>query len=345
MDWWHKKANADSNLDFEHIVMMDEGDPVAPKIAAEMERKYFKRPVRCVIAPHVSNNDAWNHAYKVSDPTSQIIIQVSDDFEPPNDWNAVVAGRLHSAGGWDKQLVLGVADPHFTPPYSGDGSCFTIYIATRAYIERCGHYLHPEYLSMLSDDDLAMKSCLDGVLVDGFDVMFFHHWHGADSDPKRDDTYSRHHTQRCWDQGHQVYAERFCALFPDIRTDADPGRSLGDNSKEFLVPPHLARQEVIDSMVAARRYRNTTHVQNKPPTDELRKAWFAGDLKLCRSILVEKVLKPYHMRACYGRFMCHVGVYVWNECCGILKDAELLGPHREEWRQLLGNTSWLPVNP
>jgi hypothetical protein len=343
--WWYKKATGDTNHDFEHIFSIDEDDPIRAVVEERVAANKDPGPQsRLIVGMPPNNNAAWNRACAAADPSTKIFIQVSDDFEAPDNWNSVVAGRLHSAGGWDKPLVLGVADPHFTPPYSGDGACLTIYVTTRAHIEKCGYFLQPEYLSMMSDDDIACKASLDRTLVDAYDIQFYHHWHGSDTDPKRDGTYTRHHTKECWTVGGNVYGERFYAAFPDIVTDADPDRDLSDNEQEFLVPPHLVEQYA-KTFGDRRRQRGWACVQNKPPEDEMRKAWFAGDWAKCREAVTENVLKPQHMRFCAGRFLAHAGVFLWNICSQQLGDKEPMGVNNQGWRDYLGNHNFAITGP
>jgi len=193
----------------------------------------IKMPTKLVVGPaDQGNNGCWNNCYDHS--SGQIILQMSDDFECPTDWATRIGAKINDAGGVSKPLVVGVGDPHWTvggscvdagapPPYSGDG-LMSIYIATKAYLEKVGGFiLHPDYISVFSDAELPQKAALDDCLVDAYeDVHFYHHWHGGESDPKRDETYFRHLTTHCNDVGRQVLGNRYWGACADIYKERFP---------------------------------------------------------------------------------------------------------------------------
>jgi hypothetical protein len=231
-DWCVTRANYP---DMEYIIGADADDV---QMIAALQREIetgnrIKCPTKLVIGPKdQGNNGCWNNCYDSS--TGKIVIQMSDDFECPPDWVHRIGGKINGAGGVDAPLVVGVGDPHWTvggscvdkgapPPYSGDG-LMSIYIATRAYLEKVGGFvLHPDYISVFSDAELPQKAALDDCLVDAYEeIHFYHHWHGGEHDPLRDDTYFRHLTTHCNQVGQQVLGNRYWGTCADIYKEKFP---------------------------------------------------------------------------------------------------------------------------
>ena len=234
-EWCCTRANP-ANIK-EYLIGLD-ADDVELLVLLEAEIASGNRlrvPTKLVVGPaDQGNNGCWNNCYDKSDSASKIVLQMSDDFECPPNWDTRIGDKINAAGGVDKPLVVGVGDPHWTiggscvehgapPPYSGDG-LMSIYIATRAYIEKVGGFiLHPDYISVFSDAELPQKAALDDCLVDAYeDIHFYHHWHGGENDPQRDETYFRHLTTHCNDVGRQVLGNRYYGACADIYKEKFP---------------------------------------------------------------------------------------------------------------------------
>jgi len=323
-EWWAYKADP-SGPSFEWIMAMDDDDPLAEVFSKRAQAGTDPGPGTTVLVnPSNGNNDAWAKAYQAS--TGRVIVQVSDDFEAPHGWNTTIVERLEKAGGIDKPFCLGVADPHFTPPYSGDG-LLTLIIVTRAYVQKTGFdsVLYPEYPSMFSDNDVREKVALDDMLIDAWDVMFLHHWHGGPEDPLRDDTYSRHASTRCNDIGRWVWADRSWAAYPDIYPEHfDPDRPslINGDLEEGLCPPY--NPEESKRCGQRRRELGFGWIKNKPfePSDP-RAAWLRGDYREARDGM-EALMAKYHLKVCNGRFLMYGAHRIWEECSKILKDRRLV---------------------
>ena len=323
--------------DIEYIIGADEDDvQMVEALQREIQSgARIKCPTKLVIGPKdQGNNGCWSNCYEHS--TGKILIQLSDDFECPSNWASRIGEKINAHGGPDAPLVIGVGDPHFmddssaedapggVPPYSGDG-LLSLYIATRAYIEQAGFFLYPEYVSVYSDTELAQKAALDGCLVDGYeDIHFYHHWHGAPDDPRRDQTYYRHLTTECNDIGRQVFADRTWAACPDIYKERFPEDRDFLDPEEALCPIPL--ETVWKQLVTIRRARgNGLELKNKPfPVGSFRRAWIDGDWLACRNALVPHMNK-YHQQFCGGRFLFHMAHHMWYTCTQQLGDKPLVG--------------------
>lgn len=327
--------------DIEYILSFDEDDAALEVVRHEVESgNRTLCPTKVVVGPKSQgNNAAWNRAYHASSGESKVIVELSDDFECPAGWDVTILERFAKMpGGVDAPWVLGVADPHFTPPYSGDG-LLTIFIATRAYCVKAGNFvLYPEYPSYFSDNDQTQKAAFDECLIDAYDLCFCHHWHGGTDDPLRDDTYSRHASTWHNDTGRWVYSDRCWQAFPDVY-NTEPYDVAADYARREPYMPHGAPSRDADfasdieglgppcadraALWARRAHLGFTQIRNKPfPKGSWRRAWIEGDYRTARDGVEELVMR-YHRRICGGRFRFHGGLHVWGECSRQLGDKPL----------------------
>ena len=147
--------------------------------------------------------EAWNNAYKASH--GRLLIQVSDDMEPPVNW----AVGLHKAfaSSWASPIVIAVSDG-----YRKD-RLLTTFICTRAYADMQGEFICPDYVSVWSDDDAtyrAWKAAQEGrcVLIDARDLVFKHRHHYHDKSVPWDGTYAKQNDPKAYAQGQRLFLER-----------------------------------------------------------------------------------------------------------------------------------------
>jgi hypothetical protein len=163
-----KAANQDA---IEHIFALDADD------AESLQYLTLWRNV--VVAPGGGPVRAWNAAAQACN--GHILIQLSDDWEPPMGWDEIILDRI---GDTSKPAVLQVSDGHRT-----DGLLCMAILTRARYIEQ-GYLFHPDFFSMYSDDWFSECARRDGVVIDARDVVF-EHLHPAFGKGEMDATYAR----------------------------------------------------------------------------------------------------------------------------------------------------------
>lgn len=123
---------------------------------------------------------AWNAAANKS--RGQVLIQVSDDWEPPMHWDRLI---LDAIGDTSKPSVLAISDGH----RKDDLLCMAI--LTRARYEQQGYMFHPDFFSMYSDNWFSECAFKDGVVIDCRDSITFEHLHPVFGKAEMDETYAR----------------------------------------------------------------------------------------------------------------------------------------------------------
>jgi hypothetical protein len=324
-DWCLNRLGFDIKPDqIEYLLAFDKDDATWVKAKREVESgERIKCETRILVGPHTQgNNGAWNLATKAA--KGKVILQLSDDFECPERWADKCIGRMEPYG-LDKPWVLGVGDPHFSGPYSGDGK-LTIIVCTSAYIRETGGFLlHPLYSSVVSDDDVTHAAPMQDRLIDAFEeIHFYHHWHGGEKDEQRDDTYVRHLSSEDHNIGWTTYQNREVACFPDIME--------GDSEKdEWIAPPH--KPELVEKVKNWRRERGVTNFQNKPPPEGSPMHYYmTGDLETA-AVGFRQLAFKYHgfrekgySKVCGGRFQFLPAVRRYNDCV-----EQLGGPKMDFW--------------
>ena len=169
--WMSKADNPES---VEYILSVDANGPFPRVSAAEVTEVedvasgavYYQvayQGRRCSV-------DGYNAAAKAS--RGLVLVQVADDFFPPEHWDSLILGALPDLQGV-YCLHVNAQDPW--------PQIMTHAIMTRAYYERpgrggCpnGEFFYPEYLSMGADDDLTLYAKRDGVLIEAQHLKFEH---------------------------------------------------------------------------------------------------------------------------------------------------------------------------
>jgi len=147
----------------------------------------------CVVVPSGGGCvAAWNAAAVKS--TGDIIIQLSDDWMPPRNWDVEIESRLDTS----KAQVLAVSDGHRTD----DLLCMAI--LTRKRLIEQGHLFHPDFLGVFSDNWFTHCAKRDGVLVEAKDLVFEHH-HPAFGKAELDETYAKQNSEAAYTYGKRVF--------------------------------------------------------------------------------------------------------------------------------------------
>lgn len=121
-------------------------------------------PGAVIIHPGGGCVAAWNEGAKRS--TGQILVQLSDDWVPPQDWDEIILDRI---GDFNKPRVLSISDGH-----RGD-RLLCMAIMTRARYTEQGYMFHPRFKSVYSDDFFTAMAYRSAVtVIEARDVVFEH---------------------------------------------------------------------------------------------------------------------------------------------------------------------------
>lgn len=158
------------------------------------QRWGFDRANACVWMPRPGPRDVlvWNHGRKcwvdsanqaARHSTGAVLIVVSDDIEPPQDWDLLLQRAGHALSqnhDGSHNLTLrpfgrGQFVIHVSTGYCDGPRACGMQILSRGRYERLGYVLYPGYESLYSDDDFLEHAYRDGIVIDARELMFPHH--------------------------------------------------------------------------------------------------------------------------------------------------------------------------
>lgn len=194
----------------EYIWACDEEDAASVEASRDACWAYAKRvKIKAARGKFGNSVAAWNAAAELS--TGQILIQMQDDLELPQDWDGILMEWLEGANtnpNWwrDVPLVLTVKDG-----YRKDALLCTA-ICNRARYKQQGEFLHAGYQSVFSDDEFSIRAYADE--ADGkcqiirTDSVFTHRHCYHDKTVPEDATYRRENSSEAYAKGGALFAER-----------------------------------------------------------------------------------------------------------------------------------------
>lgn len=190
--------NASNEIEAELLVSVDEDDP---------ELTWYEGYPNLIINKNRSAVDAINNTAKVS--TGDILIVVSDDTEPVQDWDKKLLDAVKGKTDWILKTQDGIQPWIITMP-----------IMDRTYYNRFGYIYHPDYLHMFCDTELTCVADITGRKLTS-DLLFQHkHYSVTKEQP---DAINKK-ADATWAQGEKLFLERYKRNF-----DLPPGGKIQDN--------------------------------------------------------------------------------------------------------------------
>jgi tetratricopeptide (TPR) repeat protein len=136
--------------------------------------------------------EAWNKAALAAH--GEIIVQLSDDWIPPRNWDIEIEKRLDIS----KPQVLEISDGY------REDALLCMAILTKERLRQQGHLFHPDFIGVFSDTWFTHCAKRDGVLIDAKELVFKHE-HPAFGVGKMDETYSKQNSAIAYAHGKKVY--------------------------------------------------------------------------------------------------------------------------------------------
>lgn len=201
---WHERAFFNMRGQIEHIFSTDFDDETGSVLYDEMLAAFPDGNWHITANANKGSAEAWNNAYKASKGT--ILVQVSDDMEPPEKWDEKIASEVAMAPKV-APVVVAISDGH------RKDKLMTTFICTRSYAEMKGEFIHPGYASVWSDDDATYRAWRDAqegraVLIDARHIVINHRHHYHDSKVPWDATYERQNAPKNYEQGERLFIQR-----------------------------------------------------------------------------------------------------------------------------------------
>jgi len=203
--WFERAARPD---EVEYIFAVNEVEqPIISAVMASYGRASY------VLGDYAGSAPAWDAAAKAS--TGLVLIQASDDVEPPQDWDKLLWAQIAIFHWGDmmpsainaKPWVMSVSDGYRKDHLQ------TIAICNRARYEQVGEFIHAGYRSVFSDDDFTIRAIADSAdgkctLINARDLTFTHRHHSHDKSVPWDPVYARGNSTEAYAQGQALFMKR-----------------------------------------------------------------------------------------------------------------------------------------
>ena len=205
MELWAERASDPAAI--EYVMAYEKSDTATEQyldaILPELEVPWAHDGVVAIRGDFKGSAPAWNAAYRAS--SGMLLCQVSDDFAPPRDWDVALLNRLPS--NWEgKPIVIAVNDG------LRRDKMLTMLVATRAYCELAGEFLHPGYKGVFSDSEATIRAYArqkEGIaeVIEARDLLFEHQHHSKTGEPE-DATYAAQNSPEAYAKGKALFMER-----------------------------------------------------------------------------------------------------------------------------------------
>jgi GR25 family glycosyltransferase involved in LPS biosynthesis len=188
---WLKKAKFPERV--EHLFAIDHDD--AESIA-------LKQHAHLIQLQDGYSVGAWILA--ASKCTGDVLIQLSDDWLPPDGWDELIASRLNT----DCEEVLWIDDGN----RKDDLMCMAI--LTRKYYLRHGLF-DPVFKNVYSDNDFTLRAKKAGAVVDARDIIIKHDHPSIGTGKSMDATYERGNQSAEYERAKAIFeAKHVARLLP-----------------------------------------------------------------------------------------------------------------------------------
>ncbi len=215
MRMWFERAARPEEV--EYVFAVNEEDSLCENIVhdARIIAAKFGARAYMVVDFFPGSAPAWDAAARAS--TGKILIQASDDVEPPVHWDVALALAYTGDPNYAKSTPFFMYDKEPNVIAVADGfrkdDLMTIAICNRGRYEQCGEFLHSGYRSVWSDDDFTYRAYRDQrdgkcAVIDARPLTFLHRHHYHSPEIPWDQTYARGNSEEAYRIGAELFAKR-----------------------------------------------------------------------------------------------------------------------------------------
>lgn len=200
LEWANKAANPQQ---IQYVLALDDDDETLTEYVKLFTKEDQSRVGEFIwsITSSRSLVHAVNTAAKHMSATSELFAIVSDDVGTPNNWDQELFKLLPGINNFVSPKYIGVNDG--LQPFG----TFYIYIANRAYYNRLGYVLYPEYDGFYADNDGAQIARMLNAIVPAPHLLFEHRNYATGKTPF-DRTYAKHNNGGNIERNAAIYNAR-----------------------------------------------------------------------------------------------------------------------------------------
>lgn len=189
--------------DVEYLVGLDDNDPDLDQYRQLFgsESTTFGR-AEINVGDSRNNVQATNRLATIMSPTSELIVSIADDMSPCPRWDVELMSRLVGVDNFNTVRFIGVSDG-----LHGYGSDLLYLIVNRAWYNRLGYLLCPEYDGVFADNDSHQVARKLNCIINAPELLFQHR-HYTLGLSEVDATYARNNNPLGSERNLRVYNGR-----------------------------------------------------------------------------------------------------------------------------------------
>lgn len=198
---WTGKANNPKEI--EYIMTLDDDDPALPAYREELDKIDQSKIGKFVF--HVGDTRtcvaALHKASLLMSEETELIMGMTDDVWSMQNWDTLLFDILKPYDNFKDPKFIGVNDG-----IHGFGA-FLYLIVNRAWYNRVGYVICPEYTGCHADDDMREMAKKLNSIIEAPQILFEHR-HPCVGKGVWDATYARHNNPASVAQNHEIYKKR-----------------------------------------------------------------------------------------------------------------------------------------
>jgi glycosyltransferase involved in cell wall biosynthesis len=181
---------ADDPYRIQHVFAID---------ADDADGKRWLKQFEHVATANGNSVSAWNEGAKAA--TADILVQLSDDWEPVQGWDTKILAEFAGIHG---PAVLAINDG-----LRDDGLLCMAILNRARYAQQGGEMFSSEYESVYSDNEFTHRAYRDGVVINARDRITFKHDHPlAKGGEGMDEVYRKSNSEERYTKGRETFLRR-----------------------------------------------------------------------------------------------------------------------------------------
>jgi hypothetical protein len=204
---------ADRPNEIEYLLGIDSIDDSIPQYYIEYNKiaEISKLGRFEVIIGKTKNTvESINNIAKYISATSELIIIVSDDMFCLKSWDGMLFNLLDGIDNFKQPKFILVSEGHYYTPDNLNAPLneeYGYYIANRAFYNKLGYILWPEYTHYGADTDIFSVAKILNAIVDARHILIKHGYY-QQKESEYDSTYARKNVDKEWETSFRVFSER-----------------------------------------------------------------------------------------------------------------------------------------
>ena len=198
---------ADKPKEVEYIISLDDNDPSIEEYQALFSGDTKFGRVVVDVGDSRNSNMAVNRAATILSATSELIVVVAEDMATIPQWDRELLALLEGVDNFTEPKFIGVSDG-----LQRYGVPFVYLMVNRAWHNRLGYMIYPEYDGVYGDTDMGEVARILDCIIEAPQLLFQHRHYSLGMTPF-DETYAKMNDPESYKRNWPIYEGRVARNF------------------------------------------------------------------------------------------------------------------------------------